>query len=92
MSSIFIYDIASGTWATQKVTDLNGHIVEDGPLGFKPSIAVPQKRFNTCATAGSSQDKTSHNIFILGGQNETYTISDAWVLSLPRWVTQILAD
>jgi hypothetical protein len=68
----------------QEVTDENGHSVEDTKLGFEPSVAIPRRRFNTCATAGSAQDLTSHNIFILGGENETHSMQDAWALSLPR--------
>ena len=83
MSSVFIFDILSQIWTEQKVTDKDGHSVEDGKLGFEFSVGIPRKRFNACATAGSAQDKTSHNIFILGGQNETDSFQDAWVLSLP---------
>lgn len=70
-------------WTEQEVTDQKRHSIEDEKLGFEPSIAIPSKRFNLCATAGSAQDKTSHNIFVLGGQNETHSLQDAWVLSLP---------
>ena len=67
LSSVFIYDISSRVWTEQEVTDENGHSIEDEKLGFEPSIAIPRKRFNLCATAGSARDKTPHNIFILGG-------------------------
>ncbi|KAL9118890.1 MAG: hypothetical protein Q9187_004556 [Circinaria calcarea] len=83
LSSIFIYDILSKLWTEQKVTDEKGDSIEDEKLGFERSIAIPRKRSNFCATVGSAQDKTSHNIFVLGGQDETHPVSDAWALSLP---------
>lgn len=88
MSSIYAFDIESQQWIVQPVTDLNGHAVDaveqaDGKnLDFPETF--PSRRMSACAAAGSSQDKTSHNIVLIGGQNNITALADAWVLSLPR--------
>lgn len=71
----------------QSVTGQTGHQEEtDTVVVMEPSNYVPRKRYNACTVVGSAQDKTSHNIYLLGGENTTHTTPDVWVLSLPRLV------
>jgi len=63
---------------------MQGGVVEGVNLPFEPEVAIPQRRYNACAALGTSLDKSSHNIYLLGGENVTYALFDAWILSLPR--------
>ncbi|KAK0624116.1 hypothetical protein B0T14DRAFT_583313 [Immersiella caudata] len=89
LTSVFIFDIESRTWIEQPVTGLEGDLKEDGTVDHElPDGGIPRARVSGCAVVGSAQDKTSHNVFYLGGTNGTRAISDIWVLSLPGavWV------
>ena len=87
LTSVFIFDIKSRTWIEQPVSGWNGNLDEDGTLDDKlPDGGIPRSRVSACAAVGSAQDKTSHNIFYLGGTNETRGTGDSWILSLPRSV------
>lgn len=84
MTSVFIFDIESEVWFEQSVTGKAGSTAEDGGIWVDDSDDVPLERMSACSSVGSSHDKTSHNILLIGGQNETHAVGDAWVLSLPR--------
>ncbi|KAK4449015.1 hypothetical protein QBC34DRAFT_438781 [Podospora aff. communis PSN243] len=87
LTSVFIFDIESRTWVEQPVTGLGGDLTEDGTVDHEvPDGGIPRARVSGCAVVGSAQDKTSHNVFYLGGTNETKGTSDIWVLSLPSAV------
>ncbi|KAK4213352.1 hypothetical protein QBC37DRAFT_423209 [Rhypophila decipiens] len=95
LDSVFIYDIESRTWIEQAVSGLEGNAVQaDGFPTEAPNGGIPRTRVSACAAVGSAQDKTSHNIFYLGGANETTSLSDIWVLSLPAaiWIKARLSD
>lgn len=88
MSKIYLFDIQSQEWFIQTVTSLNGHDDEgsnqaDGKT-FSRDAGFPSRRMSACAATGSSIDKTSHNILLIGGQNHVTALADAWVLTLPR--------
>lgn len=85
LTFISIFDIESRIWIKQPVTGLDGNLNQDGTIDREaPDGGIPRTRWSGCATVGSAQDKTSHNIFYLGGVNETTSLADIWVLSLPR--------
>jgi hypothetical protein len=88
MSSIYVFDIESLEWIVQTITDLNGDAIDDvaqaDGKNLDPPQTFPSRRMSACAASGSSQDKTSHNIVLIGGQNDVTALADAWVLSLPR--------
>lgn len=88
MTSVFIFDIASQIWTQQMVTDVKGNTIEDGDEERNRNVSaiqtLPSRRMSACAAVGSSHDRTSHNIVLIGGQNEHTALGDAWVLSLPR--------
>lgn len=84
MTSVFIFDIASQEWTEQAVTSLNGTSDEPSERDPNSSDLLPRRRMSACTVVGSSKDKTSHNIVVLGGQNEVTALADTWVLSLPR--------
>ncbi|CAG9982471.1 unnamed protein product [Clonostachys byssicola] len=92
MSTVYIFDIETEQWTAQPVTDVNGQAVDvhdqaDGK-DFESTKTFPSRRMLACAAAGSSQDKTSHNLVLMGGQNNVIALADAWVLSLPSaaWI------
>ena len=41
-------------------------------------------RYHMCTVAAAAPDKTSWNIYVFGGQNDTFTPGDIWALSFPR--------
>jgi hypothetical protein len=82
---IYIYDIASNTWATQQTTDVLGRVDSFYGVYDEYQPGIPTSRWNMCATAGVAPDGTSYNLYVFGGQNETYTPGDIWALSLPRY-------
>ena len=87
LDSVFIFDIESRTWMKQAVSGLGGNMDQDDTLPAEtPSGGIPRTRVSCCAVVGSAQDKTSHNIVYMGGTNETTSLPDIWVLSLPAWV------
>ncbi|KAK5660025.1 hypothetical protein OQA88_13493 [Cercophora sp. LCS_1] len=95
LSSVFIFDIQSHTWIAQPVTGWDGNMDEDGTYDVAPpSGGIPRSRVSGCAVVGSAQDKSSHNVVYLGGTNETTSLPDVWVLSLPSaiWVKARLDD
>jgi hypothetical protein len=47
-------------------------------------VAIPAWERIASAAVSSAVDKTSHNIFLLGGENITHAHFDAWVFSLPK--------
>jgi len=77
MSIIRVYDIASGTWKTQKATSTD--------------VDFPRRRREFCAVAMSAQDHSSHQIYFYGGipsWSENYLtggLDDLWVLTLPSF-------
>ncbi len=89
MSLIYVFDIESEQWIVQPVTDLDGRAVDSMQQSDGKHLdaleTFPAQRMSACAAAGSSQDKTSHNIVLIGGQNNVTALADAWVLSLPRY-------
>jgi len=84
-TSVFIFDIQSETWLEQETTGQDGGVAEDNSRYIAPSTDVPRARMSACAAVGSAQDKTSHNILFIGGQNATHALGDAWILSLPAY-------
>ncbi|CAM1509067.1 Fc.00g028060.m01.CDS01 [Cosmosporella sp. VM-42] len=91
MASVYIFDIASQTWIEQAVTSLDGDSNEDyqdNGRNFSTWQSLPSRRISACAAVGSSQDKTSHTIAILGGQNDVTALADTWVLNFgPNYPT-----
>lgn len=92
LSSVYIFDIGSQTWIEQTVTSANGTesigaASETDPRGAIYNTVFPRRRMSACAVVGSAKDKTSHNIFVLGGQSESTALLETWVLSLPRYAT-----
>lgn len=85
LAEIYIYDIASNIWVVQQTTDILGR--SDSFYGrfdqYQPGI--PNSRWGMCAVVGAPSDGTSYNLYVFGGQNETSTPGDIWVLSLPRY-------
>ncbi|RDW91841.1 hypothetical protein BP5796_01235 [Coleophoma crateriformis] len=81
LAEIFVYDITSQRWMVQTVTNTIG-------ISNDTSNGIPSKRYHMCTVVGKSADSTSFNIYVLGGQNETSTPSDIWVLTLPgaMWI------
>lgn len=87
MAEIYIYDIASSTWAVQQTTDTLGK--SDYFYGaydeYQPGI--PNPRWSMCAVVGAAPDASSYNVYVFGGENETVTPGDIWALSLPRYAS-----
>ena len=81
MTSVFIFDIAAQTWTEQVVTDVNGNKNEDDDHERNHNVSavqtLPSRRMSACAAVGSSHDRTSHNIVLIGGQNEVTALGDA---------------
>ncbi|KAK3997218.1 hypothetical protein QBC44DRAFT_377111 [Cladorrhinum sp. PSN332] len=95
LTSVFIFDIESREWIQQPVTGLDGGLNQDWTVSVgPPDGGIPRSRVSACAVVGSAQDKTSHNIFLMGGTNETQAITSVWVLSLPSaiWIKAPLRD
>jgi hypothetical protein len=90
MTSIHIFDIESETWIEQPVTDINGQGIGTSAQYNGTNIDLPETlpppRMSACIGAGSLQDKTSHTVASLGGQNEETALGEVWLLSLPRSV------
>ncbi|KAK4223225.1 hypothetical protein QBC38DRAFT_54423 [Podospora fimiseda] len=76
LTSVFILDIESRKWIEQPVTGLLGDLSEDGTVSVgPPDGGIPRSRVSACAAVGTAQDKTSHNIFYMGGTNETKAVT-----------------
>ncbi len=86
LSHIYIYDIATNIWTEQDTFGLDASISEDSGAAYQPSRASPMRRYKSCATANSAADHSSHNIVIFGGENDTGSLSDVWLLTLPAMV------
>ena len=87
-----MYDIASGLWFTQYTTDKYG-----GSEAVPASVGqieqgIPEPRDHMCAVVGTAADKSSYNLYIFGGKNESQTMGDIWVASLPRYKLQIIGE
>lgn len=74
---------------TQTTTDILGGMDYLYKFGPSNGVGIPQKRYHMCAVAMSSLDKTSHNIYIFGGRNDTHTPDDSWAVTLPRYVHHV---
>ena len=84
LAEVFVYDITSTLWFTQQTTDTLGrsNFSDVNYNEYGPGIPLP--RYHMCTVAAAAPDKTSWNIYVFGGQNDTFTPGDIWVLSFPR--------
>ncbi|CAD6584293.1 MAG: hypothetical protein ASARMPRED_001726 [Alectoria sarmentosa] len=88
MTEINVFDIASiynastpdGVWYQQNASNQN-------------ATEVPSPRVDFCLIAASSQDSSSYNIYMYGGQdgsNPPNYFDEVWVLSLPSFTWTII--
>ncbi|KAL9608072.1 MAG: hypothetical protein Q9167_007072 [Letrouitia subvulpina] len=84
LNNVYMYDMTSGSWSVQPTTDREGgsKIVPGSDIG--PKIGIPEARDHMCTVVGSAPDKSSHNLYVFGGKNNTDSLGDIWALSLPR--------
>ncbi|RPA78887.1 hypothetical protein BJ508DRAFT_416249 [Ascobolus immersus RN42] len=79
---IHVYDISTDKWYIQparNATDENGE--------------VPSFRTQTCSVLASSEDKSSHNIYLYGGHDPSDKLpvyNEVWVLSIPSFTWTLL--
>ncbi|KAI4158707.1 MAG: hypothetical protein LQ342_007228, partial [Letrouitia transgressa] len=68
----------------QPTTDREGgpKTVTGSDIG--PKIGIPEARDHMCTVVGNAPDKSSHNLYVFGGKNNTNSLEDIWALSLPR--------
>lgn len=84
LTEVFIYDITSTLWFTQQTTDILGrsNFSYEDYNEYGPGVPFP--RYHMCTVAAAAPDRTSWNIYVFGGQNDTFTPGDIWALSFPR--------
>jgi hypothetical protein len=87
LAEIYIYDIASNSWAVQQTTDTLGRSDHFYGAYDQYQAGIPNLRWEMCAVAGVAPDATSYNVYVFGGGNETMTPGDIWALSLPRYAS-----
>lgn len=78
LSTVYVFDIASSTWYSQQNILGRSDVFDDYEVG------MPTPRYRMCSVAVAAIDASSFNIYLFGGQNDTVTPVDIWVLSLPR--------
>ncbi|KAG0644249.1 hypothetical protein HOY80DRAFT_165609 [Tuber brumale] len=73
-STVYVYDIASGSWYRQPTTSKTN--------------TFPETRNSFCAGAVASPDKTSFTIYIYGGSDNYSYRESTWALTMPyfHWV------
>ena len=79
---MYVYDIATASWSVQPTTDENG--ASETVTGSEIDLGIPRQRDHMCTVVGKAADESSYNLYVFGGKNESYTMSDVSVLSLPR--------
>ena len=71
----------------QSTTDIDGRV--DRVYGFYAAYGpgIPEKRDHMCSVVGTAPDRSSFNIYMFGGKNDSLSDlpGDIWALSLPRY-------
>ncbi|RPA85321.1 hypothetical protein BJ508DRAFT_6954 [Ascobolus immersus RN42] len=79
ISVVHLYDIATEKWYTQDTSGPNG---------------LPAPRTQGCSVVVSAPDNSSHNIYVIGGNDASKKVhGEVWVLSIPSFTwTRVNAD
>lgn len=68
----------------QPTTDKEGGSEAVPASDLHISLGIPEPRDHMCTIVAVAPDKSSYNLYVFGGKNESYAMGDIWALSLPR--------